>query len=349
MAIYTIQSDRKTEVFVQNLRRRALVAVSILVSTVLLSTLGFVLLGEHEGSLLQRAFYAFWDTLNLVSTVGSLHTDLTNTERAWALLIIVVGLGAVLYGFGIMQNLLQSGEVLHFYARKKMHKTLENLSDHIVLCGYGGVGRTVAMDLEKAGLLLVVIDNNPEMIKIADEHGFLAIQGDCTDEETLRQAGVDRAAGLIATLDHDPANVYLILLAREQNPGLRIVSRAEKSESRTTLLRAGADRVIVPGEIAALQLSHLILKPIVSEIIAASTVEGDLDFAEIAVTKYPEFIGKSLLELSLPQTAEVIVISIIDVDGNHVFNPPENRVVQDSDTLLVVSKAGGIDQITGKA
>lgn len=323
-------------------------ALASLLATVFISTVGFIVLGKHEGSIADQAFLGLWDTLNLVSTVGNLSPDMTASQRVWSMIVIVVGLGAVLYGFGIMQGLIHSGDILRYYERKKMQRTLEELSGHIVLCGYGSVGRAVAREVNKAGRKLVVIDHDKEAATHADEHGYFAIHADCTDEETLQEAGIYSASGLIATLDHDAANVYLILLAREQNPGLRIVSRADRAETRSALRRAGADQVIVPGEIAAMQLSHLMLKPKVSEFFSSATGEGEYDFTELAVQDYPGLSGKSLSDLNLPRKAEAIVITIIDEAGKQIFNPPAEHVIQPHDSLIIVGKEGALKKIEEK-
>lgn len=345
MPIYTAQHDRSTEDFIRSLRVRFFGALGALIVTVVISTSGFVLLGRHQGSLLDQIFLGFWDTLNLVSTVGSLHQNMTPAERAWSMLIIIIGLGAVLYGFGTVQGLFHSGDVRRYYMRRTMQKKLDEVSGHIVLCGYGNVGREVAEQVRNAGRKLIVIDVDEDAATHADDHGFLVIQADCTDEETLREAGVDRASGLIATLDNDAANVYLILLAREKNPDLRIVSRSDKGETRSTLRRAGADRVIVPGETAAIQLSHLILKPRVSEFIAAAYGEGEFDFAEVAVLDHPNLAGKTLRTLDLPRKVEAIVIAIIDEEGRQTFNPSAEYEIKPTDVMILVCRMGVIERL----
>lgn len=191
MAIYTTQQDIATARLIGSLRRRFFAAIAVLIITVAISTIGFVLLNDDNAPLLNRGLDGFWNTLNLVSTVGSL-TELSGPERAWSAIVIVVGLGAVLYGFGTVQGLFNSGDVLLYYARRKMEENMRELSGHIVLCGYGGVGRTVATEVRKAGRELVIIDHSEDAVQHADEHGFLVVRADCTDEETLKEAGIAR-------------------------------------------------------------------------------------------------------------------------------------------------------------
>ena len=347
VAIYTVQSDREAEEFVRSLFRRFFYSLATLLAIVLVSTIGLVLFGrDPDHTLARRIYYAFWDTLNLITTVGDIDQNLTTGQRAWAILIIVFGLGTVLTAFSTLQGLLLGGAVRRQFARRKMQRQLHDMSHHIILCGYGHVGREVARRIRRAGRQLLVIDRDEAAAVAADADGCFVIRADCTNEDTLREAGIGGAAGLIVTLDSDASNVYLILIARELRPDLRIVTRGEREESRRTLRRAGADRVIVPGESAGHQLSQLILKPRFSEFLRASLDEGEYDFAEIELAEHPALHNKSLRELNLPNRAQTIVITVIDGTGKQEFSPSADRVLRADDTLLVVCKEGARQRLT---
>lgn len=341
-----MQSDRVAAAVFRNLRLRLLRAVALLALCIAVFTLGFLLidvLQKGQVSFGRGLFDALWNTMNLVSTVGFLE-NVTLIERAWAIVTIVIGLGAVLYGFGSLQALLTS-DVSRLLERRRIRRMLDIMTNHIIVCGYGRVGRAVAAELTRHGASAVVIDRDEQAVALADEHGLTVVHGDAASEQTLRDASVDTARGLIAALDTDAANVYLILVARELAPTLRIVARAERSETRSTLRRAGADRALAPGEIAAVQLSHLMLKPIVSEFIAAATGEGEYDLAQMAVDDHPNLRGRSLAQLDLPHRAEAIVISVVSASGDQEFNPHGDRVLAAGDTLLLVCRGGGLERI----
>ncbi|UCD76311.1 MAG: TrkA family potassium uptake protein [Phycisphaerales bacterium] len=348
MPVYSIQPDRVVEEFARSLRWRAMLALTVLAGIIVVSTAVMVFFAPRGGTLDKRILLGLWDTLQLISTVGAFNDDdLAVWQRVWALLVIMLGLGAVLMAFGTLQSLLQSGEIRRLYVRRKMQRTLNNLHDHIIICGYGTVGRKVAEDLKRASRPMLVIDQSDEAVADADKEGHLAIHADCASEQTLRDAGLERAAGLIAALNNDATNVFLILIAREIRPDLRIVTRADRDETRSTLLRAGANRVIVPSEIAGAQLSHLILKPRVSEFIASATGEGEYEFVELEVASFPSVAGKTLRQLDLPRKTGAIVISIIDGEGKHSFSPPADRTIEPTDTLIIVCQEGGVDRIEG--
>jgi voltage-gated potassium channel len=348
--VYTIQPDHAGAAVFQGLRLRFLKSLLYLAVVVVTIALGFFILDvaqNPDGDLTDYWFEAVWNTLNIVSTVGSL-TEVSPLERARGMLAIVVGLGAVLFGFGTLMALF-TGDVARMLERRKMRRKLHDMKDHIVVCGYGRVGRAVAAELRRHKEPLVVIDGNPEAVTLANEDGHTAVQGDCTEDHTLRAASIDHARGLIAALESDAANVYLILMARELQPRLRIVSRAELSETRPRLKRAGADRVIAPSELAAHQLSHLMLKPLVSEFVAAATGEGEFDFAELEVSHHAHLQEKTLGDLDLPGRAEAIVISVVTETGQHDFNPQADRVLKPGDTLVLVCREGGLQRIQALA
>jgi voltage-gated potassium channel len=344
--VYTVQPDAVAASVFRSLRQRFLNALLFMALVTAVIVLGFFTISsvqEPGRSWNERWFEAVWNTLNLVSTVGSL-TLASPLERAWGMLAIVIGLGAVLYGFGTLMALF-TGDVARMLERRKMRRKLDDMKDHIVVCGYGRVGRAVASDLRRHGARLVAIDSDSRAVTLANEDGHTAVQGDCTEDHTLRAASIEHARGLIAALECDAANVYLILMARELQPRLRVVSRAELSETRARLLRAGADRVIAPSELAAHQLSHLMLKPLVSEFVAAATGEGEFDFAEMELSDHPHLQEKTLGDLDLPGRAEAIVISVVTEAGQHEFNPRSDRVLKPGDTLVLVCREGGLPRI----
>lgn len=345
MSVFIMQSSRGDEDSIRILRRRLYAAIAVLVITVIVSTLGLLLLGRHgEKPFSIRLLEAFWDTLNLVSTVGSLEEDFTVGQRLWAILIIAFGLGAVLFGFGTLQTLIQQ-DFVRLYARRKMKKTLDTMHKHIIVCGYGQVGRAVTADLLKSSERVVIIDEAEAPANAADAAGLSTIQADSTREHTLELAGVRQAQGLVACLDSDAANVYLIMMAREFNPDIRIVARAEREDSCPRMIRAGADQVIVPGDIAGLRMANMLRKPNFSAFMDQIIRGDEYEFAELPLRDHPVFTGKSLRDLDLTGTLDTIVISIVDADGRHSFNPDADRRLGSEDVLLVVSRGSGLERL----
>ncbi|MCA9296558.1 MAG: TrkA family potassium uptake protein [Phycisphaerales bacterium] len=345
MTIYSIHSDREDIGTLRSLRRRVYAAALALGLTVVISTIGLLVLGRHDGKPAgTRLLDAMWDTLNLVSTVGSLEEEFTTGQRIWAMVVIAIGLGAVLYGFGTLQTLIQE-DFVRLYARRSMKRTIDDMQDHIIVCGYGQVGRSVGQDLAKSDIPVLVIDHVAEVADRADSAGFVTMHADCTDDATLKQAGITRARGLVAALDSDAANVYLILIARELNPTMRIVARAEREETSARIRRAGANSVIAPSDIAGFRLSNMLRKPNISEFMDAIIRGDEYEFAEVPVKSHRAFAGQTLRELNLTKIADALVISIVTGDGSHVFNPSADRTLADDDVLLVVARGEGLSRM----
>lgn len=324
----------------RDLQRRFRSAIGLLVLVIVVSTFGFRLL-DGERSWLD----SLWDTLNLISTVGSLD-DLDQADRLWGMTIIVFGLGATLYGFGNLSAILTSGEILHVFERRRMEKRISDVQDHMIICGFGNVGMQVASRLrEHQGLDVVVIDHDEEKARRAAEAGFLVIEGDCTDETVLEKAGIMVASGLIAALDTDAANVFVVLTARGLKTELHVVARADLPHTVPQLKRAGADRVIVPTQIAANQMAALAIRPELAKFISRAMQGQEIELMEIRVSEHPWMAAQTLRELNLPRRADVIVYAVVSEDGTQSFNPSPDHTVSKGDLLLGVTNHRSADRL----
>ena len=330
-------------------KRRFLWSIAALLLVVLISALGFDIIGGDEVSFWPEGI---WDTLNIISTVGSL-PEMSAAERAWAMIVIVVGLSAFLYLYSSLISLLFSGEVIRVYERRRMQRQIESLKNHVIVCGFGNAGRIVVDELKDAEIPVVVVDQQEEAVDAALQKGCFAITGDCTDDEVLKQAGLERARSLVAALDSDAANVFVTLTARVINSEILIVARAENESTVSKLEKAGADRVTVPGRIAALHMSHFLLKPAVTDFIIDVMRGAEFEMRELAVSDYPWMAGKTLVELNLPRKHEIIVVALYRPDGSskragYAFNPSPDERLDLHDTLLVVSRPESYDRLKEK-
>src|SRR2546425_1101743 len=170
------------------------------------------------------------------------------------MLLIISGVGAILYAFLAVFQFVLEGEMGLLLGRQRMKSRIESLKGHYILCGFGRGGEDVAREFVSRDLPFVVVETNPEAIERAERRGYLLLVGDATSDEIVKAAGVERAACLLAASDSDAGNTFIVLAARALNPGLFIVSRAAYPESDPRLLRAGGDRVIVMGQEADLEV-----------------------------------------------------------------------------------------------
>lgn len=225
-----------------------------------------------------------------------------------------------------------------------MADAVAKLRDHYILCGYGRVGATVARELVHSGLKVVVIDILPESLARARREGFLEVEGDATEEATLRAAGIERAKGLITTIDSDAHNVYVILSARAMKPDLFVVARANTADAEPRLIRAGANRVVSPYTMAGHRLAELATRPRVVDFIDAALSHGELAFTMEEVEVGP---GTPLADATVGSLREtgVFVLAIVTGTKRYEANPHANRILKAGETLIVSGSAQRLKEL----
>ena len=312
------------------------IAAAILLGVTIISTIGFILTGRYEGNFSNQVIEGLWDTLNLVSTVGSLD-ELTTGQKIWGMVVITVGLGAVLYGFSTMQGLLHGKDMYRQWEQRKMKQKLDGMKNHVVVCGFGHVGRRTAEELAKSNVQVVIIENDAHTAEEASQNGFLVIEADATEGDSpLQQAQIDRATGIISALPEDSKNVFVCMVARELNHNLRIITRGEHGSSRQWLERAGANDVVIPGESAANLLASLLTSPHLHEFFSQIAVRGEHNMIEVPLIDHPEVAGKTLSELLIHKQHNGVVMSVRSSNGEHTFNPPSDKTLAKEDSLLLL-------------
>lgn len=239
-----------------NANRRILVAVILCLVIICFGTTGYVLI-EKDYSW----FDGFYMTMITVATVGFGEVKpLSQAGRLFTILLIVIGFGSLTFiAHSLVESILEkisnnSSEI------RKMHKKIEQLSRHYIICGFGRVGEAAAEHFKKAGADYVIIESNPEQCEGLKERKEYYVEGDATHEETLLRAGIKKASGLLAMLDTDPDNLFIVLSARELNPTLRIFSRSATPSAARKIIQAGADHVISPYKSAGRQVADDILR-----------------------------------------------------------------------------------------
>jgi voltage-gated potassium channel len=304
--------------------------IGLVLAAVVVGTLGYVVI---EGWPPLDALYM---TVITVTTVGYREVGaLGAAGRVWTMLLAVVGVG-LLFGFvGVVAESLVGEATSGKREARRMARAVEALSGHFVLCGYGRVGSTVARELRHDGEDVVVIDVLPESLRRAHDEGFLVVAGDATDDSTLRAAGIERARGLITTVDSDANNVYVILSARAINPSLFVVGRANAAGAEARLMQAGADRVVSPYTMAGHRIAGLAMRPRVVDYIDAALSHGELAFSleEVTAREGDSIAGRTVGEL---REDGVFTLAIVPPTGGYAANPrPERRIV--AGEVLVVS------------
>jgi len=318
-------------------------AVALLVSIVVGGTIGFHL---TEGWPLWHAFYV---TVLGITTVDL--PPLSVAGQAFTVVLLLAGVSTALYTFTLLATVVVEGGLPKRLQRRRVARMLSTIKDHFIVCGYGRIGSIVAERFRQQGVAYVVVERDPERLQAAIDAGALAVEADASREEALKRVGIDRARGLIAAVGTDAENVYAVLTARVLRPDLFIVGRAETEDATEKLKRAGADRVISPYQIGAVQIAQTALRPAVVEFVELATSTSNLELAIEQVTIAPKspLANHSIIEANLRQRFGVIVVGIQREDRRMEFNPEPDTSIRSGDRLVVLGRPDSLKQLEVEA
>ena len=314
--------------------RTGLFVVAVIVAVVIVGTIGFMLI---EGwGLLDSLFM----TITTIFTVGfgEVH-PLSTAGLVFTIILILGGVGTILYGFGAMVEFVISGQLTGVFRRRAVRRQVEKLDGHHIICGYGRVGEAVARHFESHGARFVVIDSDQTSLDRATEAGFPVVPGDASSDEVLEAAGVRRAKGLIAAVGSDAENIFVTLSARVLNPGLLIVARASSEDTVNKLERAGADHVVTPYGIGGRRMATLMLKPLVSDYLEVVTGGGELEFRveEFKLTPACCSIGQSIEDLEVRKRTGATILAVRHAStGAFDTNPSPELRLQPGDMIIAI-------------
>ena len=324
--------------------RRFGVSVGILVFLLFAGTVGYMAL---EGWSWLDALYM---TVITFTTVGYEEVQpLSTAGRVFNIFLIVGGVGAMLYFLtALMSHIVEEEVFAAFVRRRRMRSTLANMRRHYILCGFGRVGREVGRAFAAEGVEFIVIDANDNCIVEAQELGYAYIQGNATEDDILRAAGIEHAQGLVAATGNDSDNVYITLSARGLNETLQVVARTGDIANADKLKRAGADRVISPLQIGGRRIALSAVRPLAVHI-ADSIFTGDRDenlqFAEISITNSSALADSTIERIT--QHPDVEALGLRRADGEMIAAPHRNVVLQPGDSLFVIGVEEAIAALSG--
>ena len=303
----------------------------LLLAVFVVGVIGFAVLGLSP-------LDAVYMTITTITTVGFREItgpDVTTPEKVFTMFVIVGGVGTVLYTFTLGVQSVVEGQLREFVGRRRMDRKISQMRDHVIVCGWGRVGKTVAHDLVRDGKDVVVVDIDADRVRSLD---IPTIVGDATLDTTLRAAGIDHATALVAALEGDAENLFVTLSSRAMKSDLFIVARARQEESVPKLERAGADRVVNPQELGAARMASFVARPHVAEFIDVVMHERSMEFRmqEIEVMNDSPLAGISLRDANLRKRAGVLVLALRQTDGTFTTNPDPDLIIEPKQVIIAV-------------
>jgi voltage-gated potassium channel len=286
-------------------------------------------------------FDSFYMTLITITTVGydEIH-PLSQGGRIFNSFLIFFGVSTMFFAIGGMTQIIIELELNQYFGKRRIRAMIDNLSNHYIVCGYGRVGRGAATALRSAGVSFVIIDKNDDKVERAIHDGMLGVLADANSDDTLRDVGIMRAAGLIATLSTDADNLFLVISARTLNPELKISARIAEITSSDKFRRAGAEYVFAPYDITGNRMAEALIRPHVYQFLDFTTRPAELglnvSLEQVPVSETSDLVGQSLRDLQLRRDLGIIVLAIRKPDGNMLFNPPAEAEICGGDCLIVM-------------
>lgn len=316
-----------------DIRRRLLVVSAISVIIVALGTAWYTLVEQWP---VLDAMYMTVITLTTVG-FGEVH-PLSSQSRAFTVVLIFLGVGTVAYGLSSLGEYFLTTGFVERVRRRTLIRMISGMKNHIIICGAGRVGRTAAETLQEIGRQFVVIEPDFEVVESLREEGWTAMVGDSTRDETLLEAGIERAAGILVSTGSDSENLFIVLSARALNPDLLIVARSVDASSEAKMRRAGADKVISPYKIGGRQMANLILRPNVAEFMDHVTLNTGLELwlEEIAIGDSSPVAGLTVVEADMRRQTGVTLVALLRGNDRIMVTPDENTRFEVGDQLIAL-------------
>jgi voltage-gated potassium channel len=296
-----------------------------------------------------------WDLLDsLYMTIITLSTvgygevrEIGPGGRIFTVFLIVFGLFIITYLVGLVAETLVAVEIRAVLGRRKVGKRIKSLKDHYIICGYGRIGKIICNELTSKSIPLIVIEKDGLVHEQLEEDNMLYLDRDATDEETLTEAGIEMAKGLVSVVSSDAENLYICLTARGLNPRLYILSRAEDEISERKLLRAGADKIVLPYMLGGRRMVQAIIRPTVSDFLESAVHDQgfELNIEEITAGEDSSLIDKTLVDSGIRQEMDIIIIGIKQEDGTMIFNPSSKTKINRGDTLIAMGRNKDLEKL----
>ncbi|MBT3337855.1 MAG: potassium channel protein [Anaerolineae bacterium] len=316
-----------------NFQNRFVLAFVIFLVLILVGTSGYRWL---EGMSFIDALYM---TVITISTVGYGEVrTLSEMGRIFTIFLILGGGGVVGFALTVGVDYIMSGKWQGYREKRRHARMLSELNNHVIICGFGRVGKNVTDELKAEGVPFIVIDIDPEEATQAEEHGCLAVTGNAANETVLHEVGINKARALVAAVNSDAENVFITLTARSLQPELYIVARANYEDSTPKLLRAGANHTIMPYHISGKRIAATLMRPSVADFLDGVVHVGGLEMLleEVHIESGSEFAGKTVAETQIRGQLGITILACRAQDGDFDTRVGPKTILQPGGVLIVL-------------
>ncbi|MTI23123.1 potassium channel protein [Fulvivirga sp. RKSG066] len=283
---------------------------------------------------------ALYMSIITFSTVGFGEIGaLSDSGKLFTILYITLNLGILAYTVSVLSSILFEGELRKVLRKYIITREVRKLKDHIIICGFGSNGEKAAEELKQEGKPFIIIEQEANALEVAAQKKYNIIPGNATADETLLEAGLERASTVISTLSSDADNVFITLTAKQIKPDVKVIARASEPSSEKKLLRAGASHVVMPDRLGGMHMANLVTKPNVVQFLEMMNGVGEasLDMQEVAQGALkPEFQNKTLGELDIRNKTGATIIAFKDEHKGFIFNAKSRAQVNKGDVLIVL-------------
>jgi voltage-gated potassium channel len=328
-----------------SLQKLFALSISIFMVILLIGFIGYLVLDPDHQPL--TAMYMAIITVFSVGYEEAITLKGNAAGQLFTILFIAAGMTSFVFVTASATGFILQGYLHQLLRRKRMQKRIDRLENHYIVCGSGDTGRHVVEEFHKMQVPFVVIERDKERVeRLLVDHDFCYVEGDATDEELLRQAGVERARGLITSLPDDKSNLFVVLTARGLNKTMRIVSRAIEEGTPAKLLKVGADSVVSPNNIGGLRMASDMLRPAVVSFLDMMMRDprNTLRFEEATVQEGSEFAGKTIVEADVGRKTGAIIVAVRDAESaQYTFNPRGDTLLKANDVIVLI---GDLEQVS---
>ena len=328
----------------RSLARRVIWGLGGMLALTVIGVVGFMAVADAS------PLDALYMTVVTISTVGYEEiVPLDQGGRIFTIALIVAGITTIGYTGAVTVEYLVSGHLLARMAHRRKEQALTALHDHFIVCGFGRVGEGIIGNLRAAGRAVVTIDHNPDRCERAESLDVLTVCGNAASAETLRVAGIDRAAAVLVSTGNDADNVYTVLSARATAPKVPVIARANTDETVERLAVAGATRVFSPHAAGAQHMASYVLKPNVAAALAEllDAKSPSITIEEVPIGDDSVYVGRTIGEVGLRQHG--VEVMAIGRDGGQQFLPAPAESIRPHDMLVMIGPPSDVQRFAERA